>query len=209
MFKLRLVPQEPEFFDLFELASSNLLAAANLLKDLVNDYSGPEKKVGRITEREHQGDTITHDIIHKLNRTFVTPFDREDITRFTSAIDDVVDCIEAAADVMLIYRVEKPTEYVRQFADIIVKCAEEINVATPLLRSRDKMRKMHALCVEINRLEDDADQIHRAAMVELFANPTDAINVIRWREIFGQLESATDRCEDVADTLQAIVMKHA
>ncbi|MCL5961271.1 MAG: DUF47 domain-containing protein [Chloroflexi bacterium] len=209
MFRLRLVPHEPAFFDLFERASSNLLAAANLLHDLVNYYSGAEKKVGRITEREHQGDTITHDIIAKLNSTFVTPFDREDMHRLTSAIDDVVDHIEAAADVMLIYRIDEPTEFVKEFAKIIVSCAEEIHAAIPLLRHRDQMKKILSLCIEINRLENSADAIHRAALVKLFANPTDPIDVIRWREIFGQLEAAADRCEDVADVLQGMVMKHA
>jgi len=209
LFRLRIVPVEKGFFELFELASSNMLEAAKLLEHLASDYEEPERKVGRITEREHQGDTITHEIIAKLNSTFVTPFDREDIHRLTSAIDDVVDNIEAAADIMLICRVEQPTEDVRKFAEIIVKCAEQIHEAIPLLRHRQKMKGILTSCIEINRLENQADRINRAALIALFASPSDPLDVVRWRDIYGQLENAVDRCEDVADALQAMVMKHA
>lgn len=209
LFGLRLVPREEKFFDMFEKASRNMLQAAKLLQDMVNHYENVEQKVKEITEREHEGDTITHDIIAKLNSTFVTPFDREDIHHLTSAIDDVVDRIEAAADVMLIYRVEKPTQEVQRFAATLVKSAEEINAAVPLLRNRDHMKEVLDHCIEINRLENEGDQIHRAALFALFHDPTNAIDVIKWKEIYGQLEEATDRCEDVADVLQAMVMKHA
>ncbi len=209
MFGLRLIPREEKFFDMFEKASRNMLEAARLLQDMAEQYVDVEHKVNRITEREHAGDTITHDIIAKLNSTFVTPFDREDIHHLTSAIDDVVDRIEAAADVMLIYNVEKPTPEVKKFAQILVKSAEEINAAIPLLRHRAQMKEISRHCIEINRLENEGDQIHRAAMVALFRNPTNTIEVIKWKEVYGQLEDASDRCEDVADVLEAMVMKHA
>ncbi|MBI4321624.1 MAG: DUF47 domain-containing protein [Chloroflexi bacterium] len=209
MFPFRLVPVEAQFFTMFENASQNLLEAAKLLKAMVYDFREVEEKVRRITEREHAGDTIIHDIIAKLNSTFVTPFDREDIHRFASAIDDVVDRIEAAADVTLIYQIDKPTVEMRTFADIIVRSAEEINIAVPMLKRRDRMKDILNHAIEINRLENEADQVYRAALVALFGKRADPIDVIRWREIYGQLEEATDRCEDVADVLQAMVMKHA
>ncbi|MBI2955650.1 MAG: DUF47 domain-containing protein [Chloroflexi bacterium] len=209
MVRLRLIPREEKFFDMFEKASRNMLEAAKLLQEMLSHYEDVEKKVSEITEREHQGDAITHDIIAKLNSTFVTPFDREDIHHLTSAIDDVVDRIEAAADVMLIYRIERPTPELQKFASILVRSAEEINSAVPLLRKRDRMKEILNRCIEINRLENEADQLQRAALVALFENPTNTIDVIRWREIYGQLEEATDRCEDVADVLQGMVMKHA
>lgn len=209
MFRLRLVPREEKFFEMFEKAARNMLEAMSLLQDMVENYTEVEHKVHRITEREHVGDTITHDIIAKLNSTFVTPFDREDIHHLASAMDDVVDRVESAADVMLIYNIEKPTEEVKRFARILVKSAEEINTVVPLLRERERMKEIHRHLVEINRLENEADQLHRAALVSLFKNPLDAIEVIKWKDIYAQLEEGIDRCEDVADVLEAMVMKHA
>lgn len=207
--RFRLIPQEAKFFELFNKDANNVLCAARLLRELVYDFRNVEDKVREITEREHEGDFITHSIVEQLNKTFVTPFDREDMHSLTSALDDVLDRMESAAEVMLIYDVSEPSEEVRGLVDIIVKSAEEIAKAVPLLCSRQQMRKILEHCIEINRLENEADRLERRALMLLFRDPVSTLEVVKWKEVYEQLEMATDRCEDVADVLQAIVMKHA
>lgn len=207
--RLRIIPQEVKFFELFEKDADNVLHGAKLLKDLVDDYRDVEEKVRLITEREHEGDFITHTIVEQLNKTFVTPFDREDMHILTSALDDVMDRMESAAEVMLIFNIPEPTNEVRALVNVIVKSAEEIALAIPLLRNRQDMRKILERCIEINRLENEADRLQRRALMALFHSPVDALDAIKWKEVYEQLEMATDRCEDVADVLQAMVMKHA
>lgn len=207
--RIRLIPQEVKFFDLFEKDADNVLRAARQLKDLVDEFQNVEEKVRLINEREHEGDFITHTIVEQLNKTFVTPFDREDIHALTCALDDVMDRMEAAAEAMHIYNVTEPMPEARALVDVIVKSAEEIALAIPLLRDRQQMPMILERCIEINRLENEADRIHRRALMPLFRGSHEALEVIKWKEIYEQLETATDRCEDVADVLQAMVMKHA
>ncbi len=202
------IPRESKFFDMFEKASENVLLTARLLQDMMEHYDNLEDRVNAIVEREHEGDFITHTIIEQLNTTFITPFDREDISRLTSAMDDVVDRLEGAADAMVVYRIKEPTEEARRLTSIIVKSAEVLNMAVPLLRERSEMKRILEHCIEINRLENEADRVHRGAMIGVFANATDALETLKWRDIYELLESATDMCEDVADALQALVMKH-
>lgn len=202
------IPRESKFFDMFEKASENVLHTARLLQEMLENYDDLEDRVNAIVEREHEGDFITHTIIEQLNTTFITPFDREDISRLTSAMDDVVDRLEGAADAMVVYRIAEPTPEARRLTSIIVKSAEVLNMAMPLLRERSQMKRILEHCIEINRLENEADRVHRAALIGVFAEPKDALDTLKWRDIYELLESATDRCEDVADALQALVMKH-
>jgi hypothetical protein len=160
-----------------------------------------EGRVAEITELEHQGDTITHQIMAQLHRTFVTPFDREDIALLAHTMDDVTDFIHAAADAMLIYKIDQPNQRAKQVA--------EVEKAVAGLRHRAKLKQILELCVEINRLENMADRIFRSAMAELFDDTVDITQVIKWREIYEHMESATDRCEDVANVLEGVALKHA
>ncbi|MCX6011082.1 MAG: DUF47 domain-containing protein [Chloroflexi bacterium] len=202
------IPREQVFFPLFEESSRNMVEAAHKLKEMVDSWENVEQKVNEITELEHQGDTITHEIMARLNRTFVTPFDREDIVQLAHSLDDIIDFIHAAADAMLLYKVDRPGPRAKELADIIVQAAEEVERVMPQLRKRLVLNQVLKRCVEINRLENVADRVYRSAMAELFSDSTDTARVIKWREIYEHMESATDRCEDVADVLEGVALKH-
>ncbi len=209
MFKFPFIPREEKFFTLFEESAQNMVKAAQGLKNFVDEWKNIEEEVAQITELEHQGDVITHQIMAQLHRTFVTPFDREDIALLAHTLDDVTDFIHAAADAMLIYKVDSPSRRVKELADIIVQAAAEVERAMPQLRHRSELRQILARCVEINRLENMADRAFRAAMAELFNDSTDITHIIKWREIYEHMEEATDRCEDVANVLEGVALKHA
>ena len=209
MFKFPFIPREEKFFDLFEEGAQNMVKAAQGLKEMVDTWGDVEGKVGEITELEHHGDTITHQIMAQLNRTFVTPFDREDIALLAHSLDDVTDFIHAAADAMLIYKVDHPSQRAKELADIIVQAAAEVERALPVLRHRGKLQEVLQRCVEINRLENMADRVFRSAQAELFDDTTSIADVIKWREIYEHMESATDRCEDVANVLEGVALKNA
>ena len=209
MFKFSFIPREKKFFDLFEQGAQNMVKAAQGLKEMVDTWDDVEKRVGQITELEHQGDTITHQIMAQLHRTFITPFDREDIALLAHVLDDVTDFIQAAADAMLIYKVDYPSQRAKELADIIVQATAEVERAIPQLRNRARLKQILEQCVEINRLENMADRVFRSAMAELFSDSPDIAYVIKWREIYEHMESATDRCEDVANVLEGVALKHA
>ncbi len=209
MFKFPFIPREQKFFDLFEGSAQNMVKAAQVLKELVNTWEDVEKRVGEITDLEHKGDTITHQIMAQLNRTFVTPFDREDIAMLAHTLDDVTDFIHAAADAMLIYKIDRPSQRAKELADIIVQATVEVEKAVCGLRHRAKLPDILERCVEINRLENMADRVFRSAQAELFDNTTDMAQVTKWREIYGHMEEATDRCEDVSNVLEGVALKHA
>jgi predicted phosphate transport protein (TIGR00153 family) len=203
------VPRGERFFDLFEESARNVVRASHALKQLVDKWEHLEACFAEITEFEHRGDSITHEIIALLNRAFITPFDREDINLLAHSVDDVVDFIDSAADAMSLYKVEPPGERAKELADIIVQGAEEMEKAIPMLRSHKELKNILPRCVEINRLENMADRVYRSALAELFDNTTDLARVIQWREIYLHMETATDRCEDVADVLEGVALKHA
>ncbi|MBI2831452.1 MAG: DUF47 domain-containing protein [Chloroflexi bacterium] len=207
--KFSFIPKEQKFFDLFEESARNVVNAAKALKDMVDNWEYVEAKGAEIAEIEHRGDTITHQIAARLNRTFITPFDREDIAKLMEALDDVTDFIDAACDSMLIYKVGKPDQRAKELADIIVQSATRVEEAVCELRHPAGFKKTLALCVEINRLENMADRVLREAMGELFENTADIANIIKWREIYNHMETATDRCEDVANVLEGVALKHA
>ena len=209
MFRFPFMPREEKFFELFEGSAQNMVKAARQLKQLVDTWEQVREKVSEITKLEHEGDTLTHQIMEQLNRTFVTPFDREDIALLGHTLDDVTDFIHHAADAMFLYKVDRPGQSAKELSDIIVQAATEVERAMPQLRHRTKLGQILERCVEINRLENMADRVFRSATAELFTNTTDIAEIIKWREIYEHMESATDRCEDVANVLEGVALKHA
>ena len=209
MFRFPFMPRKQAFFDLFEASTHNMVKAAQELKKVVDNWEDVGKSVAEIARFEHEGDTITHEILAQLNRTFVTPFDREDIALLAHSLDDVMDFIEAAADAMLIYKIERSTSRAKELADIIVQAALEVEKVIPQLRHRAELAKMLPRCVEINRLENVADEVYRSAIAELFDDTKDIALVIKWREIYEHMETATDRCEDVSNVLEGVALKYA
>ncbi|MDH4269913.1 MAG: DUF47 family protein [Dehalococcoidia bacterium] len=210
MAKFSLIPKDMEFYDLFEQGTSNLVIAAKKLVDFFDSYENVEAKAKELKDLEHQGDVITHEIIARVHRSFVTPIDREDITLLAHSLDDVMDFIEAAGRTANLYHIAQPREPARELARIVVKMATKLNEVVPRLRRHDQFPWILEQCVEINTLENEADDVQHAALAELFeVCSTDTCEVIKWREIYGHLENATDRGEDVANVLEGIVLKHA
>jgi predicted phosphate transport protein (TIGR00153 family) len=208
--KFSLIPRDMEFYDLFEQGTSNLVVAAEKLVDFFDNYENVEAKAKELKDLEHRGDVITHEIIARVHRSFVTPIDREDITLLAHSLDDVMDFIEAAGRTACLYHIAQPTERARELARIVNKMALKLNEVVPRLRRRDQFPWILKQCVEINTLENEADDVQHAALAELFeVCSTDTCEVIKWREIYGHLENATDRGEDVANVLEGIVLKHA
>lgn len=207
--KLSFIPQDGKFFVMFEESAHNGVEVAKKLRELVNDWTSVEDKIAGIADLEHKGDNVTHQIAAQLHRTFVTPFDREDIATLSHSLDDVTDFIHSAADMMLLYGVDKPTRRAIELADIIVEITQEVERAVSSLSRKLDVRQMLKHCVEINRLENVADRIYRSALAELFANSSDVIYVMKWREIYEHMETVTDRCEDVADVLEGVVTKYS
>ncbi|MFC2068125.1 DUF47 domain-containing protein [Chloroflexota bacterium] len=208
MVKVPFIPREQKFFDLFEESARNMVQASSALKEMVNNWEYVDAKVAEITELEHGGDIITHQIMAQVNRTFVTPFDREDIVLLSQTMDDVVDFVKATADAMLIYKISHPTQKARELTNILVQATAEVERAVGALRRQADLKQINDRCVEINRLENMGDRVFRLAMAELFDDAVDMAEVIKWREIYEHMEGATDRCEDLADVLEGVVLKH-
>ena len=204
-----LLPRDEQFFDYFEQAARNIVSGAQALADLLDDYQNVERKIERIRELEHVGDTLTHQVWEALHRTFVTPIDREDIATIVERLDDVMDYIDEAALSLQTYRIVQPTQRARELAHIIVRATTEVEMAITLLRKREDLPKILPLTVEINRLENEGDYVFRHALAELFEEAQeDLASIIKWREIYDHLETAIDRCEDVANALEGVVLKH-
>ena len=209
MAKFSLIPRDMEFYDLFEQETANLVVAAEKLVDLFNNYENVEAKAKELKDLEHKGDVITHQIIARVHRSCVTPIDSEDITLLAHSLDDVMDFIEAAGRTAWLYHIAQPTERARELARIVRKMTRKLNEVMPQLRHRDKFKWILEQSVEINTLENEADDVQHAALAELFeACRTDACEVIKWRELYGHLEDATDRGEDVANILEGVVLKY-
>ncbi|HZP22221.1 MAG TPA: DUF47 family protein [Terriglobales bacterium] len=204
----RLIPRQTMFFDMFAEVANNVIQGAKVLRDFLDDYDYEKLPalVEKIKSLEHNGDDMTHRILIKLNQTFITPFDREDIHLLASSLDDVLDFINAASDRLLTYKITEPSPSARVLAGIIVKQTEELGVAVALL---NKNGKLLSHCVEVNRLENEADQVARAAIGRLFEGGYDPITLIKLKELLEVLEAATDRAEDVANVLETVVLKNA
>jgi predicted phosphate transport protein (TIGR00153 family) len=208
--RFQILPAETKFFDWFEKGSGNLLRAANLLLDMVVNYERAEEKLVIINEAEREGDAIEYAVLDLLRKTLITPLDQEEIHALIMTIDDAVDLINRVAIQMVVYQVERPTEEARRFATIIVKCAEEVDKAMPMLRDSKHMAGIQRHSYEINRLEGEADLLLRQAMEKLIAaSRNDWFEFMRWKEIYDKLEQVTNRCEGIADVLQTVVLKHA
>jgi len=207
VFRFPFMPREEKFFELFERSAQNMVKAAQVLRELVDTWENVTERVDEISELESRGDTITHQIMEQLHRTFVTPFDREDVAQLAHSLDDVTDFIDAAVDAMFLYKVDPPGQSARELSGIIVEAAIEVERAISQLRHRAELNKILERCVEINRLENVADEIYRSALAELFTDTSDIADVIKWREIYEHMESATDRCEDVANVLEGVALK--
>ncbi len=199
-------PKDREFFDLFEEAAATAVAAADLLDRMLARYPDSADLARDIVICEQTGDRITHDIIPRLNSTFVTPIDREDILQLTSALDDVVDLIDEVSDYLGLYRIEAPMEQAQRLAHIILQATRQIAEAMPRLRNFQDLRHY---TVEINRLENDGDRVVRDAIASLFYGGIDPMVVIRWKDIFERLEEAIDATEHVANALEGIVIKNS
>jgi len=172
-------------------------------------WENVRERVGVITDLEHQGDAITHQIMAQLHRTFVVPFDREDIALLAHSLDDVTDFIHSAADAMLLYKVERPTVKVKEMLDIVVQAATEMERAIFEMHDFIDRNQLLNRCVEIHRLENVGDSLHRSALAELFVDPIDIAHLIKWREIYHHIETAIDRCEDVANILEGVALRYA
>ena len=207
---LSFLPKDDKFFFMLHQGTMNIQQVARRFQDLMEDFCNVEAKVEEIKGLEEFGDQIIHDLTHSLHRTFVTPIDREDIMALAGRLDDVVDAVDEAAQYTLEYNIEEPTEYARQLAGIIVECAAQLEQAVGLLSTRgSKLKDILPMSVEINRLENEADQVLSHAMGELFTNGSDVIHIMKWRDIYNDMEEATDRAEDAANVLEGIVLKHS
>jgi predicted phosphate transport protein (TIGR00153 family) len=172
----------------------------------LTDFKDPEAAHAEISQREHEGDEITHQIMRALNTTFVTPFDREDIHRLASLLDDILDLIEAVADLLVLHQIPEPLPEMRQQAEVLAKATEQTRQAMSRLRS---FSGLDQYWVEINRLENEGDRVYRKTVARLFSGDFKAMDVLKWKDLVDQLEAAIDACEDVANTLESIVLKHA
>jgi hypothetical protein len=206
MARLSLVPQKREFFELYTRASANAIAIAGLLIDLLDRYPDGAENTGRdIKDREHEGDRLTHEVVDLLNRTFVTPFDRDDMYRLSGALDDVVDHIDDAAGKVISYGVHEIRPSARAQAEVILRATQKLHEAVERLEGfRDSRRQL----IELRELEDEGDRLAREAVSGLFASGADPMAVIRWKDIHEQLEEAVDACENAADVLEAILVKN-
>jgi uncharacterized protein len=201
----RLTPQKREFFDLFTQASANARAMARVLVELLDDWPESKERLRDIRELEHEGDRLTHEVINLLNRTFVTPFDRDDMYRLASVIDDVCDHVDEAADNIDAYEVRNVPEKARLQAEVIHRAASRLHEAVERLEGfKDSQRQLVAL----RELEDEGDRLSREAVAELFRSGADPLTIIRWKDIHEQLEEAVDACENAADVLEAILVKN-
>ena len=208
----RLLPREEHFFNMFQRSADNLAAAGEALVDLASNYVDVESKVARMKEIEHEGDRITHGIFEALNRAFVTPFDRDDVARLATALDDVLDGAEEAARRLHTYKIDATTALCRQMIQVIAAQCRIIVRAIPLLDGLKQADVLHGYCVELHRLENEADVLMDQALGQLYDGVQDVpalIRAVQWSDIYEALEASTDRAEDVAVALETIIVKNA
>ena len=203
---LSLLPKEEQYFDLFTQMTLYISSAARELKEMLADKNGAFGEYAqRIKGLEHACDELTHTISTRLNKSFITPFDREDIYMMSTALDDIVDLIDDAARTIIIFDVKEINEYARDFADVIERMAEQLKeIVSTLQRPKNITPRL----VEIHRLENEGDDIYHSAIAELFHEPPDPLTVIKWKEVYEKLEAAIDRCENVANIIESVIIKH-
>ena len=207
--RISLIPRNYQFFDLFEETARKLVAAAEMLVDLLNHFENVDIKTARIKELEHEADDITHEVYRQVYQTFVTPLDREDIIALAQRLDDVMDFMEGSTTAIRIYGITEPTPAARALADLVRLQCIQVERAVVCLRNRRDVTRVLEQCREINRLENEADTLFLSATAELFQGEMSPVDIIKWRDIYDQLERATDSAEQVAHVFEAIVLKNA
>ena len=203
---VKFIPHEEKFFEMFKESAQNLLNGAKALKDLVENYTEVDRKVREIKDIEHQGDVIFHQIVDRVNKTFVTPLDREDIYELVNELDNALDAIEGVSSRFFYFKIDKPTPESIQMINIVYKAAVEIKKTIDNLKN---FNNLLPFCVEIHRLENEADMISREMIGKLLVEEPDWRIVMKWKEIYGRLETAADHCEDIANVIESIVVKNA
>ncbi|MGH2682203.1 MAG: DUF47 domain-containing protein [Actinomycetota bacterium] len=204
--RFRLIPREESFYELYVQDGRLLGQAAELLRQIVESYDDVPAKVRRLHDIEHEADEVTHEIMRRLNTTFVTPLDREDIHELASRLDDVLDHLDAAGDLLVLHNIEKPLPEMKAQVELLVQAARTTEKAMEKLPSFDQLSEYF---VEINRLENEGDRIYRQAIADLFSGDYNAMDVLKWKDIIDELEAAMDELEDVANTLEGIALKQA
>lgn len=204
--RFRLVPRDESFFEMFVRQARNIELAAQELLELVTEFDDVPARADRIRELEHDGDEITHEVMRRLNTVFVTPLDHEDIHRLTATLDDVLDHVEAAADLFVLHKIEEPLPEMKAQADVLAEGARVLRAGLEVL---PKYRELSPYWIEINRLENDGDRVYRQTVADLFGGDYRARDVLRWKDIVDELEAAIDGIEDVADVLESIALKHS
>ena len=202
----RLLPREEGFYHLFVKQADNIYVGAKALLEMLSHYTGVPEQVQSIKAIEHHGDDITHSILTKLNQTFITPFDREDIHELCSQLDDVIDLIDAAASRFVLYRVDAIRPGTIELVKVLVSTSAEVAEAVRALETPEKALKH---CVEINRYENESDRLCRTLIAQLFDEERDPVQIIKWKEIFEVIETAVDKCEDVANVIEGVILKSA
>jgi predicted phosphate transport protein (TIGR00153 family) len=205
---MRFFPKEIDFFEIFDRAALNVTKAATLLVSLMENFDNVDARAKEIYEVEQDGDMLTHDIMKKLNKTFITPIDREDLHALASSLDDVLDLIWASVDRLAVFKITEPTKEAVAMSKDLLTTAEVIHKAIKKLKEKD-YSYVQEYCIEINRLENRIDRDFRDALGALFNDVKDPILIIKWKEIYEHLEDASDKCEDVANVLESIVLKYA
>ena len=202
--RLRLIPREESFFDLFEELGRKVALGADELLALLKDFTDIDRRTGRVLDIEHEGDELTHEVMRRLNTTFVTPFDREDIHRLASGLDDVLDHIEAAAEYLQLHKIKEPLPQMIALGETLARASQVTADAMPGLR---KMKDLEAYWVEINRLENEGDRSYRRTIAELFSGDYGAMDVLKLKDVIEEIEQAIDTLEDVANTVESISLK--
>ncbi len=203
------IPRDMEFFDLFEKAAAIVLRAAKAYADVARDYGQRDEYIAQIRQLEHDGDEVAHRTLDKLDKTFITPIDREDIQALMMLMDDVIDEIDAASKRLGLYEIAESTPWLAKQTEVLVRAALAIGQAVPKLRNLKRPDGLHDALVEIHRLENIGDDNNHAALAELFKNATDPFLVMKWKEIYDLTERAIDKCEDIANTIEGIVLKNS
>ena len=203
---IKFIPKEEKFFDMFNAMAQNVQEGSKLLKKMMEKDADIRDIAESIKALEHKGDRMTHDLFTKLNKTFIVPIDREDIHALSSKIDDVMDLIESIARRMVLFKIKETIEPATQLAQILSRSTAEVTAAVSQLQNGMKVMEH---CIEINRLENEADHIYHVALGKLFETETDPINLIKWKELLEELENSLDKCEDVANVIESIVVKNA
>ncbi|MBL8625523.1 MAG: DUF47 domain-containing protein [Myxococcales bacterium] len=205
----RFLPKETSFFDFFEQHAALTVEGTKEFLSLVTTGANIETKAKRVSDIEHETDVITHRCVEALHKTFITPIDRDNIHRLITRMDDVMDFVEAAAERIALYELTVMTTDVRDLADVLVRAAQQVELATKGLRNLKDPQSILKQCIDINRLENESDQILRRAVAKLFKEEKDPIMVIKWKEVYENLENAADRCEDVANIIEGVILEHS